>query len=33
MAVQKAVDLIGEGATIEDAVSEALDRSVALVGK
>jgi flavin-binding protein dodecin len=27
MPVQKAVDLIGEGATIEDAVGEALDRA------
>jgi flavin-binding protein dodecin len=27
MAVQKAVDLTGTGATVEDAVSEAIDRA------
>jgi dodecin len=27
MAVQKALDLIGEGPTLQDAVSEALDRA------
>ncbi len=29
MPVQKAVDLVGEGATVEEAVAEALDRAAA----